>query len=278
MRDFAVRAVALVRASHPEPAVVVTVVAAVLAASVGRDGAGVLAVAVAVLAGQLSVGWLNDFLDAERDRLAGRRDKPVVTHAVSRRALAPATVVAAVVCVPASLASGLAAGMVHLLAVASAWSYNLGVKSTPLSVLPYALSFGLLPTFVVLGLPGSPPPPWWLPAVGALLGAGAHFTNVLPDLAADAATGVRGLPHRIGAVGSRIAAAALLLTASVLLAVTTTAEPLVAVGLPAVAAAVLVTGFLRGRRDGSRAPFRAVLVVALLDLVLLLAAGHTIVA
>ncbi len=277
VRGLAARAVALVRASHPEPTVVVTAVAVGLALSTGRDGAGVVAVAAAVLSGQLSVGWLNDFLDADRDRLAGRSDKPVVTRAVSRRALALATSAAAVVCVPASLASGLVAGVVHLLAVASAWGYNLGVKSTPLSVLPYALSFGLLPTFVVLGLPGAPAPPWWLPAVGALLGAGAHFTNVLPDLAADAATGVRGLPHRIGAAGSRVAAAALLLTASIVLAVTVAVEPLVAAVVPVLATAVLVTGFLLGRRGGSRAPFRAVLAVALLDLALLLTAGHTIV-
>ncbi|EHY87330.1 UbiA family prenyltransferase [Saccharomonospora azurea] len=278
MRSVAARALALVRASHPEPSVVVTAVAVGLAVSTGRDGAGVVAVAVAVLSGQLSVGWLNDVLDADRDRLAGRIDKPAVTRTVSRRALAVATIVATLVCVPASFASGPAAGAVHVLAVASAWTYNLGLKSTPLSVLPYALSFGLLPTFVVLGLPGAPAPPWWLPAVGALLGAGAHFTNVLPDLAADAATGIRGLPHRLGSVGSRTAAAVLLLAASVVLAVTAPVVPLVAIGVPVVAAAVLAAGLARGRRDGSRAAFRAVLVVALLDLAFLLTAGHTMVA
>ncbi|WP_244231186.1 UbiA family prenyltransferase [Saccharomonospora piscinae] len=274
----AARAMALVRASHPEPTVVVTAVAVGLALSTGRDGSGVVAVAVAVLSGQLSVGWLNDYLDADRDRLAGRKDKPVVACGVSRRALGVATVIAALVCVPASLASGMVAGAVHLVAVASAWVYNAGVKSTPLSVLPYALSFGLLPTFVVLGLPGAPAPPWWLPVAGALLGAGAHFTNVLPDLTADAATGVHGLPHRLGAVGSRTAAATLLLTASVILAVTAPVEPLVAAGVPVLATAVLATGFLLGRAAGSHASFRAVLVVALLDLALLVAAGHTIVA
>ena len=33
-----------------------------------------------------------------------------------------------------------------------------------------------------------------------------HFSNVLPDLDDDAATGVRGLPHRIGARGSALVA------------------------------------------------------------------------
>jgi 4-hydroxybenzoate polyprenyltransferase len=32
----------------------------------------------------------------------------------------------------------------------------------------------------------------------ALMGSGAHFINALPDLEADALTGVQGLPHRLG--------------------------------------------------------------------------------
>ena len=100
--------------------------------------------------------------------------------------LDPATVrtamlAAAVAVVPLSLLSGLFAGCLHLVAVASAWAYNLRLKATPLSVLPYAVSFGLLPAFVTAGLPGQPVV-GWLVAAGALLGAGAHFANVLPDI------------------------------------------------------------------------------------------------
>ena len=107
--------------------------------------------------------------------------------------------------VPLSLLSGWFAGSLHLIAVASAWSYNLWLKTTVLSVLPYVVSFGLLPAFVTAGLPGHPVY-GWLVAAGALLGAGAHFANVLPDIDDDLSTGVRGLPHRLGATGSRVAA------------------------------------------------------------------------
>ncbi|NED56002.1 hypothetical protein G3I24_34620, partial [Micromonospora aurantiaca] len=65
------------------------------------------------------------------------------------------------------------------LGLVSALLYNRPLKSTPVSVLPYAVSFGALPAFVVLALPGSPVPPAWLVAAAALLGAGAHFANVL---------------------------------------------------------------------------------------------------
>jgi UbiA prenyltransferase family len=148
-------------------------------------------VAAAVLTGQLSIGWLNDALDVRRDIEVGRTDKPVVAGEVSVPTLRTAAAVAALACVPLSLASGAAAGAVHLVAVAAGWAYDAGVKSTAASVVPYLVCFGLLPVFVVLGLPGSPAPPWWLPVGGALLGAGAHFANVLPDLDDDAATGVR---------------------------------------------------------------------------------------
>jgi protoheme IX farnesyltransferase len=107
-------------------------------------------------------------------------------------------------------------------------------------------------------------------------GTAPHFANVLPDLTADAATGVRGLPHRLGAANSRAAAAALLLTASVVLATAVPVAVALAIAVPVLAAIVLTTGFLAGRRPGSRAAFRAVLVVAVLDVALLLAAGPAV--
>jgi protoheme IX farnesyltransferase len=260
--------VALLRAAHPVPAAAVTVVAAALAVSSGRDAAGVLAVAAAVLAGQLSIGWDNDAVDADRDRRTGRRDKPVVAGVVGAPALRRAAWGAAASCVPLSLLSGWA-GLLHVAAVASAWLYNRPLKSTPVSVLPFVVSFGLLPAFVLRGTA-----PWWLVAAGSLLGAGAHFANVLPDLADDAATGVRGLPHRLGYRGSALAAGALLLAASVCLAVGPTGR-LHGAGIAALAAAVtaLAAAVVLGRRPGSRAPFRAVLVVALVDVLLLVVTG-----
>ncbi|WP_343958986.1 UbiA family prenyltransferase, partial [Pseudonocardia alaniniphila] len=161
MRPVAATTVALLRSSHPEPTVAVTVMVTALAVTTGRDLPGVLLVVAAVLTGQLSIGWLNDLLDAERDVAVGRQDKPVAAGAVTTRTVAVATVLAAVACVPLSLASGIAAGLVHIVAVAAGWAYDLGMKSTALSVLPYLVCFGLLPVFVVLGLPGAPVPPWW---------------------------------------------------------------------------------------------------------------------
>lgn len=279
MRPVGTAALALVRSCHPEPTVAVTVMVTALAVTTGRDLPGVLLVLGAVLTGQLAIGWLNDHLDAGRDRAVGRTDKPAAVGTVTARTVGVAALVAAVLCVPLSLASGLLAGVVHLVAVAAGLAYDLGLKATRASVVPYAVCFGLLPVFVVLGAGSGPP--WWLPVAGALLGCGAHFANVLPDLDDDLATGVRGLPHHLGAAASRWAAALLLLAASVVLVggvlgSGTLPVPMV-LAAPVVAAGVLAAGFAAGRRPGSRAPFRAVMVVALVDVALLVAAGPALV-
>ncbi|MGH3666425.1 MAG: UbiA family prenyltransferase, partial [Egibacteraceae bacterium] len=215
---------ALWRCCHPGPTVAVTAFTTLLAVGAGR-GASALWVAAAVLAGQLSVGWSNDWVDRHRDRAVGRRDKPLVTGEVDDRTVISGAVVAVAACAVLSLPSGLSATAVHLLAVGSAWAYNLGVKSTLVSVVPYAVSFGLLPAFVTLAPPLRSWPPGWALAAGALQGAGAHFTNVLDDLDRDAATGIRGLPHRLGRRATALLAAALLAGGGAVLA-SGTARPL----------------------------------------------------
>ena len=116
--------VALLDASHPGPVAGVTAAASGYAAAVGRGTHGIVVVGLAVLAGQLTIGWQNDATDAPRDLAVGRDDKPIATGAVRRSVVARAAVVTAVATVPLSLASGWRAGTVHLVAVASAATYN----------------------------------------------------------------------------------------------------------------------------------------------------------
>ena len=270
-------AAALVRASHPEPTAAVTAIATALAVSTGL-GLRSLWVAAAFLTGQLSVGWSNDWIDAARDARNARADKPVGRGLLSVTAVRTAALTALALCVPLSLAMGLGAGLLHLAAVAAAWSYNARLKATALSFLPYALAFGAVPSIVVLALPGLAVAPAWATAAGALLGVGAHLCNALPDLEEDVAQGVRGLPHRLGPRRSAAWAAVLLLTAAVLLAVGPPGPPGVPAGV-AVALSVLVTavGLARSRRAGSRDAFLAALVVAALSVGLLVARGAVLV-
>ena len=262
-------AVGLLKACHPAPTLAVTLMATALGHAAGaRTGW----VAAAFLSGQLTTGWTNDWLDRDRDRLCGRADKPVARGAVRAPVVGAAALVAAVSCVPLSLAMGWSAGAAHLVAVGSAASYNLRLKSSWASFAPYAVSFGLVPSIVTLSA-GHGGAPGWATAAGALLGVGAHLVNVLPDLEDDAATGVRGLPHRLGRGPATVAAAGLLLGATALLGFGPGAPTPVTATVMGVAATVTGVGLLRGLRPGSRAGFLAAMAVALIDVVLLVARG-----
>jgi protoheme IX farnesyltransferase len=276
------RPVTLLKASHPEPGGAVTLAMTLLAAGVGHRGWSLVGVAAAIGATQLSVGWVNDWLDAERDQIAGRTDKPVASGAVSRRTVGIAGLIASLAVPVLGLPFGAAAAICITLVGIFALLYDWPLKGTAFSLLPYLVAFGLLPAFVVIALPGHPAPPTWLVAAGALLGGGAHFANVLPDLADDAATGVVGLPHRIGATGSQLAAGGLLLAATLTLVFGPPGPPSwPGIAAAAAAAVVLPLGWYAGQqahRRGTRqvAMFRSVIVVALLDVALLVFSGRVV--
>ena len=272
-------AVALARATHLGPTVAVTALATALAAAVGAGPRTAVVVALATLTGQLSVGWSNDWIDAGRDAAVGRTDKPTVTGAVGPATLRTGAFLALGACVPASLALGWRAGVLHLAAVAAAWAYNLGLKATVWSWAPYAFAFGALPSVVTLTLPGYPLAQPWATGTGALLGVGAHLANVLPDFDDDAATGVRGLPHRLGRLATGALASVALLGASAL-AVVGPAGPPSAWAWAALGAAAVLTvagGVVALRRPRSRFPFTATIAIAVVDVALLLLAGADLV-
>ncbi|RBY96100.1 ubiquinone biosynthesis protein UbiA [Blastococcus sp. TF02-8] len=269
---------ALALATHPGPAVAVTTVATLLALAAGTSGGRAVLVGLAVLAGQASIGWSNDWLDADRDRAVARADKPVVQGAVSPDLLRLLALVAAAAAVVLSLLVGLVPGLLLLLLVASGWAYNAGLKRTIWSGAGYVVGFGALPAGVVSAAPGGAGAPWWLVTAGAALGGAAHLANVAPDLEDDLATGVRGLPHRLGARLSAVVGATLLAAATLVLVLGPAGRPTstgwAALGL-AVPAAV-VAG-LAGRPAFRRWAFPAVMLLTVLDVVLLLAGGSGLV-
>ncbi|MCI0686253.1 MAG: UbiA family prenyltransferase [Sporichthyaceae bacterium] len=275
-RRFAAAA-GLVRAAHPLPCLTVTAIAAGFAAASGRSARDCVAVGITTLAGQLFIGWDNDYVDRDRDAAVARPDKPLVAGVVQAGTVRVAAIAAAVAFLTSLLWHPALAGLMLTLATASAIGYNRGLKAGPLSPLPYAISFGLLPAFVTLG--GDPPiwPHWWIMTAAALLGVGAHFANALADIDDDLATGIRGLPARLGANRAALAAAGCLATAGVLLAAGsgTVTEPAGAglLGINLVLSATIAGWVLAAPQIRSRVPFRLAMLVAVLDVVLLIGAG-----
>jgi 4-hydroxybenzoate polyprenyltransferase len=276
MTDYAPPArpvTALIRASHPEPTVAVTAFALILAGVARNDAGTVFTVGLAVLFGQLVIGWSNDRLDVGRDAAAGRADKPLATGDLSPGLVDGALAVAAAGALVCSFALGWRAGAASVWVVGWGVAYNLGLKATVASWVPYALAFGALPAVATLALYTPRWPPLWVIGAGALLGVAANLTNALPDLVDDAHTGVRGLPHRLGARRSLLLAAALLcaVTALVVFGPMGAPRPVSWCALVAVPTVVLIGLRSALRAPASRVSFIGILAITTVNLVLLVA-------
>ena len=273
------RLVAVLRAAHIGPTVVVALVTATLAAVSGLDAARTAALGAMMLANQLSIGWSNDAVDAQRDLDAQRRDKPVVRGDVRARTLLTLAIIAAVVAVGLSVVLGPALVAVHLVALASGWAYNLGLKRTLAATVCYVVGFGLIPLMVTLAREVPAAAAWWAVAMAALLGLAAHFANVLPDLDDDRRHGMRSLPHRFGARPAGVVALAAL-TITGLLGVLGPSEiaPLSALGALATAGLLVAGVVVIVRAPQSRALFRIIMAAAVAAVVTLAGAASSFVA
>ena len=189
--------VGLLKAAHFGPTVLVVGITFVLALTQFSIGEAAF-IALAFLLGQLVVGWTNDLVDFPRDKAAERFNKPLVAGTITESTLKICVAIALVSALIVSLLSplGISGSAIHFLALLSATAYNVKLKSTVLSVVPYVFSFGALPWAMYLAA-GTQPPTWIV--LGFILFASAfHFLNVLKDMESDIAQQVMGLPQVIG--------------------------------------------------------------------------------
>ena len=202
---------ALMRASHFGPTVLVVCVSFLLSLT-QFSIPGSVEVAAAILAGQFVVGWSNDLIDYSLDKSAARIKKPLVSGDLSQSRLKRCITLALLCALVFSLVGplGIKGTGIHFLGLLSATLYNIRLKRTLFSPIPYIFSFGAMP-WAVYDAAGKLPPTWIYLGF-ALFATAFHFLNVLKDLDLDIAQGVLGLPQRIGRRAS-IAVASVLVTA-----------------------------------------------------------------
>ena len=211
---------AALRIIHPAPALAVVLLSAALGAillmQAGQplDERWLLTI-VSVAGSQVFTGATNDLADRTRDAAAGRLEKPIATGRLSPNAALWIASAGLAVQLAASLQLGTLALLLGAAAVASAAAYNLFLSRTPLSPLPYLVSFGLLPLWIAAGV--GQPLERVLPVVplAAAFAAAAHLANTLRDWEADAATGSRSLAQVLGRHMARLAAVALATVAGI---------------------------------------------------------------
>jgi 4-hydroxybenzoate polyprenyltransferase len=206
------RGYVFLRAAHFGPTVIVTTASFLLSLS-QYSMIDSLRVAIAIFAGQLVVGWSNDFIDAPLDIAAHRTKKPIVSKEINPEQLKKSILVALLAALLLSLFSplGLTGTLIHFLGILSATFYNFKLKSTIISPLPYIVSFGALPWAIYL--PAGNQPPLWLFIDFMLIAVAFHFFNVLKDFQWDINQGVLGLPQRLGRNASLVISISLVISA-----------------------------------------------------------------
>jgi 4-hydroxybenzoate polyprenyltransferase len=189
--------VALLQASHFGPTVLVVTITYVLSRTQFSVQDSVF-IAVAILLGQFVVGWSNDLIDFPRDDAAMRIKKPLVAGDLSEVTLRISIGVALLSAYIVSLFSplGVSGTAIHFLGLLSATAYNLKLKSTLFSVLPYIVSFGALPWAIYIA--AGTHPPTWIFLGFILISSAFHFLNVLKDMELDITQKVMGLPQVLG--------------------------------------------------------------------------------
>ena len=255
---------ALRASTHPGPTLVVTALSLALGIAAGVEPGRLVLLVAAVFAGQVSVGLSNDAIDGARDAAVGRTDKPIAGGAVTAGQALAVAVGAVVVALALSIPLGPGLVAAHSVALASAWAYNAGLKSTPISIVPFLLSFGLFPSFATLSTSAPAFAAVWASVAGAALGAAVHLTNVVRDLDDDRRTGVRGLPHRLGARASVLLAAAGIVVGAVAVLLGAGSSLIGILFFAAVVAVALATAVLVIVKRPGRAVFQLTMLAALL--------------
>jgi len=199
----------LLKAAHFGPTLIVTAISFAFATHYWWEGPAYV-IAFGVFTGQLVVGWSNDLYDFDDDLKHQRSKKPLVSGLITKQYLQKWLRFMVPFSFVANLLGplGIKGGSVYMLGIACGVAYNFYFKFSILSPLPYAIAFAALPSSVALSKDINPP--MWMLLGGALFGMAAHFINVIKDMDEDQASGIEGLPQRLGKVNS-IAAAVVLI-------------------------------------------------------------------
>ena len=233
---------------HPIPSLLTTVAALGFAwiFGIGVRDPRFWSIGAITLLVQFSISALNEWADADLDRRAGRQ-RPIPLGLVSRGAALTVAVVSAVgaflLCVLSN--PGPLALLLVGLGTACGWAYDLWLKATPLSFVPFAVAFPLMP-FWIGALAGRPLPSLVVLFLGGgPLATAIHLADAIPDRDRDQESGLRTLAVALGEPGAEMAAAGLLLlgtVVSIVLLIRRGQTSIATLSLVAIAASGVVVG------------------------------------
>ena len=146
---------------------------------------------------QFTIGLANDLVDAAADAQA-KPWKAIPSGAVARR-LALFVAFGLTVCgLALSATLGPVVWSIGVAGLACGLTYDLWLKRTTWSWLPYAVAFPLLPTWVFVATNSWSDRLWWIFPLGAVLGFALHLANQAPDIENDRSIGAGGFAEKLG--------------------------------------------------------------------------------
>ncbi len=206
--------------SHPGPVlfhIVAISIFALLAAWPHFLWGSIALVIAAHAAMQVSIATLNDYCDRKADALV-KKTKPIPSGLVHPREALVAGIGMIVLMVLLLLPLNKWGLVVSLIYLALGQAYNLGLKSTPLSGVVFALAIPLIPVYAYVAQGRTLPLLFWLIPVGALLGIALNLANSLPDIEEDVEAGAQTLAVVLGVRGSLFACPLLILFSAAIIA------------------------------------------------------------
>lgn len=184
-----------IEASHPFPLAAVVLLTGLVGLASSTDDVDVerlLWVMLAMMLSQFAIGWTNDFTDRHTDHRF-QPSKPLAAGRIDERFM-PVAIVGVLL---GSLAIGVLLGPLPLLfliiGTAAGLVYDLWLKLSRWSWLPFIVGFAALPPYVWSSLDLFRSELILLYPVGVSLVPAVHIANVLPDMAADISAKRRNL-------------------------------------------------------------------------------------
>jgi 4-hydroxybenzoate polyprenyltransferase len=189
--------ISLLRLVHPFPSLIVVAVTVAFAfvAESSPDPGVVAMLGVGMLCYQFSIGITNDIYDTLDDAKA-KQWKAMARGLISRRAAVLLAV--GLAALGMVLTAGLPFGswLIGIAGLACGLAYDVHLKRTTWSWLPFAIAFPLIPIWVFTALDEWDGLLWWVLPLGPLLGLALHLANQAPDVPKEAH--IRGMAHRLG--------------------------------------------------------------------------------
>lgn len=204
--------------AHPGPSLLVTAVLVAIAGLAAHRVPYVtlaLQLVGAMLPVQFCIGVVNDVVDLPADT-AAKPHKPLVRGVVSRSTATGVGVALGAIGLAAAATINLATLGLDALALGAGLAYDLGLRGTPLSWVPWWGGMAVLPLEGYASVGPIPVRLLSLIPLAGLIAVGLHFANALPDIDGDRMAGRRSLPVLVGVDRSRWAGAVALAAAGTL--------------------------------------------------------------